>query len=377
MRACFVCSEYPPSLHGGIGTYTRILGRALRSRGHDVRVVGVYPCGQNEPIHQDDDGVLVWRLSESRACGGWIGARYRLYETVRRWSQEGEIDFVEVPDYAGWSAGWPRLRVPVIARLHGAATYTAAENGKRVPQLTRWLENCSLRRADYVCSVSRYTARRSEALFQLAAGVDTVLYNPIELPPAARWSNRVPHRVVFSGTLTANKGVLELMRAWPLVLERCPEARLHMYGKDTTLPGGESMRAHLKTGLGQNGDTVVWHGHVPREQLLAALATARAAVFPSHSETLGLAPLEAMACGCPTVYSVRGPGPEVGEHGREIVLVNPASETEIADALVALLTSDQLAARLGAAGRARVAEHFSLETLVVENEAFYRRCVGA
>jgi glycosyltransferase involved in cell wall biosynthesis len=377
MKACFVCSEYPPSLHGGIGTYTRVLGRALRRRGHEVRVIGVYPHGQDEPVQQDDEGVQVWRLAEPAARGGWLAGRYRLFEMVRRWSRDGEIDFVEVPDYAGWSAGWSRLRVPVISRLHGAATYFAAETGGTVRPLTRWLENRSLHRADFVCSVSRYTARRTEALFRLSSGVDTVLYNPVELPPASEWSARASNRVVFTGTLTAKKGVVELVRAWPRVLERCPDAELHMYGKDTTLENGESMMARLKGALGGRGAAVVWHGHVPREELLAALATARAAVFPSHSESLGIAPLEAMATGCPTVFSERGPGPEVAEHGREILLVNPASEKAIADALLKLLTSDELAARIGAAGRARVAAGFSLDKLVAENEAFFRRCVGA
>ncbi len=377
MKACFVCSEYPPSLHGGIGTYTRVLGQALRRRGHEVRVIGVYPHGQVEPVQQDDDGVQVWRLAEPPGRGGWLAARYRLFDMIRRWSRQGEIDFVEVPDYAGWSAGWRRLPVPIISRLHGAATYFAAETGGTVRPLTRWLENRSLRRADFVCSVSRYTARRTEALFRLPTGVDTVLYNPIEVPPASDWSDRTSDRVVFTGTLTAKKGVVELIRAWPLVLERCPSAELHMYGKDTTLESGESMTARLKAELGVHGAGVVWHGHVPREELLAALATARAAVFPSHSESLGIAPLEAMASGCPTVYSERGPGPEVAEHGREILLVDPASETAIAGALVKLLTSDKLAAQIGAAGRARVAEVFSLDKLVAENEAFFRRCVGA
>ena len=66
------------------------------------------------------------------------------------------------------------------------------------------------------------------------------------------------------------------------------------------------MTTRLKAGLGVHGAAVVWHGHVPRAELLAALATARAAVFPSYSESFGMAPLEAMASGCPTVYSGAG-----------------------------------------------------------------------
>jgi glycosyltransferase involved in cell wall biosynthesis len=377
MKACFVCSEYPPSLHGGIGTFTRLLARALRRRGHEVRVVGVYPQGSATPRQQDDDGVRVWRLAEPATPAGWIAARFALYELVRRWSRAGEIDFVEVPDYAGWSAGWRRLPVPVISRLHGAATYFAAETGGRVMPLTRWLERSSLRRADFRCAVSHYTARRTEALFGLPQGSHTVLHNPIEVPPVSGWGARSPDRVVFSGTLTAKKGILGLIEAWPLVVQRCPHARLHVYGKDSANGNGESMAAHLRNRLGAHDGSVVWHGHVPRETLLGALATARAAVFPSHAEAFAMAPLEAMASGCPTVYSARGSGPELAEHGREILLVDPDSPTAIADAVVALLSSGELAERIGAAGRARVAGHFSLDRLVGENEAFFRRCVEA
>ena len=66
MKACFVCSEYPPSLHGGIGTYTRVLGRALRHRGHEVRVIGVYPHGQDEPVQRiGEPGHVVHPLGQA------------------------------------------------------------------------------------------------------------------------------------------------------------------------------------------------------------------------------------------------------------------------------------------------------------------------
>src|SRR5215207_4937169 len=114
MKACFICSEYPPSLHGGIGTFTQLLGRGLKRSGHEVRVVGVYGPGTIGPHYQEDEGVKVWRLAEPGRPGGWISARYALFRRVRDWSRRGEIDFVEAPDWAGWTAGWRRVGVPVI-----------------------------------------------------------------------------------------------------------------------------------------------------------------------------------------------------------------------------------------------------------------------
>lgn len=34
MNICFICDEYPPGLHGGIGTMTQVLARALTQAGH-------------------------------------------------------------------------------------------------------------------------------------------------------------------------------------------------------------------------------------------------------------------------------------------------------------------------------------------------------
>jgi glycosyltransferase involved in cell wall biosynthesis len=137
------------------------------------------------------------------------------------------------------------------------------------------------------------------------------------------------------------------------------------------------MRAHLASLLqGQPGEKRVhFHGHVSRAELMRALGRARAAVFPSYAEAFALAPLEAMAAGCPTIYSTRGSGPELIEDGRDGLLVDPDEPRQIADALVRVLEDDALATTLGAAGRRRVAASFSVEMAVERNAEFYERCI--
>jgi glycogen synthase len=371
LRACFICSEYPPALHGGIGSVTQLLARGLRRRGHDVRVIGVCPAGSGELAYEEDEGVRVWRLSEPAHPGGWIAARYALYRTVRAWSRRGEIDFVEAPDWAGWTAGWAGLGVPIIVRLHGSESYFAAEMKTTAPRIIRLLERAAVRGAHARCSVSRYTASRTAELFGLPA-CDPVVYNPVEIaeaPPAPRSR----HRVVFSGTLTRKKGIFALLRAWPAVLATVPDARLHLYGKAVDTAGSAGPPATEV--IAAAGPSVVWHGHVARPALLEALRAARAAVFPSYAEAFAMAPLEAMACGCPTIYTRRGSGPELAEDGREALLVDPDDPEELARAMVSLLTDDALAHRLGTAGRAAVRGRFSLDALVRQNESFFRSCL--
>ena len=72
MKLCFVCREYPPGPHGGIGTMTQVLARALVRAGHEVRSVGLYPSWYEAPERQDDQGVQVLRLRQREHPLGWI-----------------------------------------------------------------------------------------------------------------------------------------------------------------------------------------------------------------------------------------------------------------------------------------------------------------
>jgi glycosyltransferase involved in cell wall biosynthesis len=374
LNLCFVCPDYPPGPHGGIGTMTQVLARALVARGHGVRVVGVGRRDYQAPDYEVDRGVHVWRLREHPHRFGWVADRYELFRVVASWSRRREIDLVEVPDCGGWAAGWPPLRVPVITRLHGSATYFFAETGRPVKRTSFWLERAAFNRADAWCTVSRYTAERTRHLFGSQRGAGALLYNPVEQCLETR-PLAGSQDVVFAGTLTAKKGIISLVRAWPRVLDAYKGARLHIFGKNGAAPGGGSMQAYLRAQLDdQAAKTLVFHGHVTREQLFRAYQGARLAVFPSYAEGFALAPLEAMACGCPVIYTRRGPGPELIRDDRDGLLVDPDQPEEIGAAIVRLLADDQAATCLGQAGQSR-ARDFSLPVLVPQNEAFYTSCL--
>ena len=376
LKICFICAEYPPSLHGGIGTFTQVLARALAQAGHQVRVVGVYHPSDCAPDYEEDQGVRIWRLREPAGRLGWVFGRRQLFRTVSDWSRRGEIDLIEVPDWDGWAAGWPRLPVPVIVRLNGSASYFAAEMGQSPRRTTFWLERASLRRADFWCSVSHYTANKTQSLYGLRSGPRAILYNSVESFADRGESVRSKDQVVFTGTLTAKKGIVQLIKAWPRVLEVCEGAELHLFGKIGSSAQGQSMKAQLLSQISVGaGKSVHFHGHQTREALFQALRQARLAVFPSYAEAFALAPLEAMALGCPTIYSRRGSGPELIEHERDGLLVEPDHIEEIATAIIRILTDDHLAQRLGEAGRERVQENFSVRAQLARNESFYRGCI--
>jgi glycosyltransferase involved in cell wall biosynthesis len=376
MRVCFVCNEYPPVPHGGIGSSTQNLARALVEAGHSVRVIGIYPSAYARNNYEVDQGVHVWRLCRRGFRGGWTFDRISLYRMVRSWATRGEIDVIDVPDWEGLAAGWRRLPVPVVARLCGSQTYFAAELATPLKKTMYYLEWASLRRADYWCSKSQYTAVKTQSLFGLRTDPRAILYNPVGRHLDIHGHQRSRNQVVFTGTLVAKKGVFSLIRAWPRVREVCRDAELHLFGKDGRMSNGESVTACLKTQLGKQSGDVHFHGHVARTTLNRVLSQAAVAVFPSYAEAFANAPLEAMACGCPTIYSLHGSGPELITHGETGLLIDPNEPSQIADAIIQLLTDARLANTLGKAGRKHVNTEFSTEKMLERNLAVYSSCTN-
>jgi glycosyltransferase involved in cell wall biosynthesis len=375
MRICFLCNEYPPGPHGGIGTCTQTLGRALAAAGHHVRVIGAYPHGHPGVPHEIDEGVEVWRVRDGVHRPGKSLVRCRVFRTVAGWARSGAIDLVEAPDWEGAVALWPSLPVPVVVRANGCMIYFAAELGERPQVVTALLERAAFRRADFWCAVSDYTARRTAELFRPAGTASAVLYNPVALPPPCDATMRTAS-VVFTGTLTGKKGVVELVHAWPRVRAAFPDTELHLFGRDGLTRNGDSMRDFLASQLGATtANGVHFHGHVAHAELHRALQTASVAVFPSFVEAFALAPMEAMACGCPTIYSRRTSGTELIRHEETGLLVDPVDPDAIAHAIVRVLGDPAFAARLGAAGRRDVEARFAVNVLLGANEAFYRDCL--
>ena len=111
-------------------------------------------------------------------------------------------------------------------------------------------------------------------------------------------------------------------------------------------------------------------GRVSDEALHILYAAARAHVHPAHYEGFGLPPLEAMACGTPTIVSNVSSLPEVVQDAA--LLVDPNNPEEIAVAMHRLLTDDALHAELSEKALRR-AGSFSWKRAAVATLEVYRR----
>jgi glycosyltransferase involved in cell wall biosynthesis len=370
VHVVFITEEYPPLPSGGIGTSIRGLARALVSRGHRTTVLG---WGQSATF--DDRGVHVHFLGRPRIPGAGPLLRYAaLQREVRRLSRDGGIDVIEAPDSTGPSAGL-RVECPVVVRCHGSSTYFHHLLGSRVRPSVAYLERWALREARSVAAVSRFAAQVTERLFELPHAVH-VIPNGIDVTqfePQAE--DGLPSTVLYVGTVTRKKGILDLCRMFSLVAERDPSARLVILGRDVPdAPTGSSSTWALCQAILSPvaAARTRYLGELAYDRVQEILRTAVVCVFPSYAETLGNAWLEAMCCAKPVIAYDIGWAPEVVDSGVTGLLVAPGDIGAGAAAIEELLADPARARALGSAGRDRAHAHFSVDVAASRTLEWYR-----
>ena len=94
MHLLYLCREYPPYPHGGIGVFVQLMARQLVQAGHKVSVVGLYKIAH---FHQEDDlGVEVYRLpSRSHFKMQLLLDYHNLYRFITKLNAAAPIDLIE------------------------------------------------------------------------------------------------------------------------------------------------------------------------------------------------------------------------------------------------------------------------------------------
>lgn len=378
MRILFLCDEYPPASHGGLGTFVQGMSRHLSSDGHTVVVVGAYK-GISKASVELDGKVAVHRLPVAGGPGrlGFLRGRLAFAEAVQSLVNRLKIDIVEGFESGGWLL-FLRLPCPLVVRLHNPRVLADRVESARRGLLLSLSERLALRRASKVIAVSKFLASRASRAYRgsglqedrirvIANGVDFSSFKQQDWRPTAAG------RIVFAGTIKPQKGVRTLLKAFSEVSTSNTDAHLLIAGKDTQ-PGGTSYMKSLiqELALPQNTlSRIEWLGHVPVEKLGELYASSEVCVFPSLFESFGLVAVEAMACGRPVLFSQRCAGPEIIDHGRTGFLVDPENSIEIAERVLFLLRNRPAAEAMGAAAAVAARERFSIATCAQLSLALY------
>ncbi len=123
---------------------------------------------------------------------------------------------------------------------------------------------------------------------------------PAAEPSRTRWHNRLGRYVLAVGGIEPRKGSLELLEAYAQLRRAHPDVALVIAGGET-LFDYRDYRARWEDRARELGVTPTVLGPVPDPDLPSLVAAASAFAFPSVKEGFGLAAMEALAAGVPTV----------------------------------------------------------------------------
>lgn len=185
-----------------------------------------------------------------------------------------------------------------------------------------------------------------------------------------RFLHEIPFDAPLIGTvgeLIVLKGQRDFVLAANEVAKRFPEARFVVVGKDNSLD--KHFRRELKrlVKVFRLDDRFLWLDWV--EDTAPLLAALDIFVSASHSESFGLAILEAMATGNAVVATETAGAKEL--LGTEDVFVPVKDPVALAGKICSLLADEKRGAKLGAAVQQMAGEKFSLGRMIDETEKLY------
>jgi phosphatidyl-myo-inositol alpha-mannosyltransferase len=345
-------SPYSLTLPGGVQGQVLALARALRVRGHDVRVLG--PCDGPPP----ESGVTPLGNSIPTAANGSVAPiapdASAALRTIRALRDE---DFDVVHLHEPFAPG-PTMTTLIYKPCPTVGTFHAAGVSASYKYLRpgiRWLA----KRLDVRCAVSDDAV----ALAQAAIGGDfLLLYNGIEFDRFANaepWPSEGP-TVLFVGRHEERKGLQVLLQALPLLPS---DVTVWVAGSG---PQTDTLRRTY------TDPRVKWLGRISDTELARRFAGATAYCAPSlGGESFGVVLLEAMAAGTAVVASSIDGYQNVATHGLDSLLTMPGDSAALASALRQVFDDRALRSSLEHAGQAR-ARGYSMASLAAEYETIYR-----
>lgn len=349
------------------GTQRQIvhLARGLGRSGHEVTVVYF----RNPSFLVDElerAGITVREIPKRRRLDpGFVLA-------LRAFVREGGFDVLHCFSFTGelWGAvAWrlmPRRRRPVLI--------TSVRNRYDWYSPLQWrLKRWASLKSSTVIANSRAGGEYARAKMGLVAGAIEVIYNGVaDAPPEALAATPAsvrgkPVTALFVGRMVEQKNVPVLLRAMRRLREAAVPLRLR-------LAGDGPLRSAIAEQLGSldlAGDVELLG---ERSDIAMLIAEADFVVQSSLREGLSNVILEAMVVGRPVVASAVGGTAELVEPMVTGLLFPSDDDAALAAAMQQLALEPELRRRLGAAGRARALERFTIAAMVQATQESYRRC---
>jgi glycosyltransferase involved in cell wall biosynthesis len=352
---------------GGVESFVWDLGRELARRGHTITIIGgVGPRREPAPGVQ-----IITYPFISRRFWQSLPLLRRAYAEAKLLERLTMVP-AAIPELVRGHYDIIHIQKPydlgpaLLARRLSGSRVILGCHGEDFYRGDRFLA----RHVDAAVSCSRFNARTVAARYRIEPqvvfnGIDIDLFRPVPSDPNLRRSGE--RLLLFVGRLQPWKGVETAIRSL-----------CHLPATTLVIAGDGEDRCRLEriaTELGVER-RVRFLGPVSRHELPRLYCSVDLLVATSFaSETFGIGPVEAQACGLPVVATRFGGFPEVVAEGRTGLLVPPRDPAALALAVQSLLDDPPRRAAMAAAAPPWAAQ-FAWPAVVERIEATYRRVLN-
>lgn len=391
---------------GGAETYLATLISAQRDSGDEVRLLASDSRGggtledypENLPYFESNPYIANGTSSSSQ----WRRAGLQLlnisaYRVAKKALAEFRPQVVHVHMYLGQLSPavlrpFTEGRIPLIHTSHNYRI--ACPKGDRLLPDNSFCEHLAGAVCVKNCSALSYVHMRArelihekpQDLFQAVIAPGSTMKRILEMEGFAR-VNQIPNAstftrrefvstrcqtkdVLYVGRLVSNKGVDFLIKAFRKVQNQFPHARLHIAGDG---PARDSLEKLAGETLAAG--SCRFYGTVDAEAVRKLQGQSRIQCVPSvWHENSPIVVYEALTAGIPIVASNIGGIPDLVRQGKDGILVTPASDEALAEALIALCSDDNKCLELSQSAY-RHADEFTMERHAKEIKAIYRQFV--
>jgi glycogen(starch) synthase len=374
-------SAYAPAV-GGVEVLTARLAHHLLLRGHAVEVWAPRSEGDDLPVREVIDGIVVRRFvfAMPRTSVGAVlrtpRAAVRTLRALRAAVEEFGPTHLHVQCFSGncdYATALSRLtRTPLVVTLQGETVmddHDIYDHSMVLRAALRW----GLRHASQVTGCSQFTLDDARHRFGLKPAKSSVIFNGVDLDEVEPTPVELPFRryVLGLGRVVHKKGFDLLIDAFASIADRHPDVGLVIAGT-----GAELITLQAQADLLGLSERLHFPGRLDRRQVAAVMAGAEVFVMPSRVEPFGIVALEAWRAGVPVVVTDRGGASEFVLAGERGLVAAPGEGSSLATALSKVLSEPELGPQL-VEQATQALPQFTWNVITSEYEERYRELVDA
>ena len=193
-----------------------------------------------------------------------------------------------------------------------------------------------------------------------------ILYNPAEVPDLPA-TTKEKSLILFLGELGKRKGIYDLLKAIPSVIETYPQVEFYLCGN------GDIAKVRQLIESNQLTEHVQLQGWVRGQKKHQLLSDARILVLPSHSEGLPMSVIESMMYRVPVITTPVGSIPDLFTDKEHVLLVEPGNVAQLSTAIESLLSNEDSGKQMAENAFELATNRFTCDEILSQLYGHYRR----